>query len=117
MVPRAVWSAQITTKGTSAPLDTGSTVVLMLPRTAGGFKPQYVRISAAANPAYVRLGITASTATVTTGDSIVTSGEALWLNTLGMDAIAVRAISVPGIIQISPLEDGVIIPSPTATIG
>lgn len=112
--------ASITNKGTSGPTDTGSSVVVSVPFAnggIGGFMPQAIRIAVSSGAAYVRLNPAATSATVTTGDTIVTSTEALYLPCVGMHAVAARAVlgaGTPGVVQISALEDGVIIPSPTA---
>lgn len=110
--------SQIIKRGASAPLDTGTTVVIAIPFTASGAKPSFIRIAVSANSAYVALNTAATSATATTGDSIVTSTEALYLNCLGMNAVAARGASTPSasFIQISPIEDGVIAPPTVASV-
>ncbi len=100
-------AGQIVARGGSAPLNSTSSVVVSIPLTSGLSKPSFVRISLSAGAAYVRGGATATSASATTGDSIVTSSEALWLNTVGMGAIAGLQIgNTNTVMQVSPLEEG-----------
>ncbi len=100
-------AAQIVTKGGSAPLNSSTTTVVSIPITSSGLKPSYVRIALSAGAAYVRGGPTATSTTATTGDTIVTTNEALWLNCVGLAAIGGLQIgNTNAIMQISPLEEG-----------
>lgn len=100
-------AAQIVTKGGSAPLNSSNSTVVSIPITSSGLKPAYVRVALSAGAAYIRGGMTATSATATTGDSIVTTQEALWLNCVGLGAIAGLQIGSTNVImQVSPLEEG-----------
>lgn len=100
-------AAQIVTKGGSAPLNSTNSTVVSIPITSSGGKPVFVRVALSAGAAYVRGGSTATSATATTGDSIVSANEALYLNCVGMGAIAGLQIGATNaIMQVSPLEEG-----------
>ncbi len=106
-------AGQIVARGGSATLNSSNSVVMGIPITSGGIKPSFVRVSIAktdgsvGGAAYVRGGATATSTSATTGDSIVTSQEALWLNTVGMGAVAGLQIgNTNTVLQVSPLEEG-----------
>lgn len=125
MTPKTSYPAgQIAAVGASIVMNSSSSVVMGLPSTIGGGKPAYVRVSvtsvaASANVAFgfVRLSPTATSATATTADTVVTANESLWLATLGMSAIAALGGPLLARVQVSPLEEGVIIPSAGLTPG
>lgn len=127
MSPRVGFPAsQIVSPGASVLTNTSSSVVAALPTAQGGARPAYVRVSCfqlgtapTAAAAHVRLSPTATSATATTSDTICYSSESLWLNTVGMNAIAALGVTGNVRVQISPIEEGVIISSgqPTAGLG
>lgn len=112
--------------GASALTNTASSVAVAIPTTQNGQRPAYVMVSCfqlAATPnlvgVHVRLAPTASSATATTGDTIVTSQQGVWLNTVGMNALAALGITGNVRVQVAPLEEHVIVSSgqPTAGLG
>lgn len=102
--------------GGSAPLDTGSTTVVSIPFTASGNKPMFIRIALTAGAAHVRLNRNATSATAVTGDTVITANEVLYLNCVGMNALAAVAATVPARIQISPLEEGQLSPPTVSSL-
>lgn len=106
--------------GTGASIQTtsGASVVVQMPFTQDGHKPARVRLSLSSGAAFVRIGTAATSLTAVTSDTIVTAYEALVLPTLGRNAIAALSAGAnagkDGVLQIAALEDGVVIPSPTA---
>ena len=100
-------AAQIVTTGASGPLNSSVTTVVSIPITSSKGKPSFVRVALSAGAAYVKGAPTATSATATTGDTIVTSSEALWLNCVGLGAIGGLQIGATNaIMQVSPLEEG-----------
>lgn len=110
MQPKVNYPAsQIVARGGSAPLNSSTTVVVAIPVASSGGKPAFIRLALSAGAAYVRGAATATSATATTGDSILTANEALYLNCVGMGAIGALQIgSTNAIMQVSPLEEGVL---------
>lgn len=105
----------------STALSTSASTVVRIPNASGGSKPSFVRVAISAGTAHVRIGTDTSTSAVTS-DSIITSTEALWLNTLGLGAVAARqttgsAGTAGAVISVSACEEGSISPSTTGTIG
>lgn len=125
MTPKTAYpAAQIAAVGASIVMNSSSSVVMALPNSVAGVKAQYIRLScvpvaSSANVSfgYVRLSPTATSATATTADTVVTANESLWLATLGMSAIACLGGPNLARMQVSPLEEGVIIPSAGLTPG
>lgn len=119
MQPRTGFpQVQIVATGAGALTNTSSAVVGGVPLTIGGGKPAFIRVSCfnltaagAVAAAHFRLAATATSATCTTGDSIVYSGESAYFNTLGNGAWAALGVIGNVRIQISPLEEGVILPT------
>lgn len=81
-------AAQIVGPGVTTPILTASSSsVIKAPTSSSGFKPAFFRISLSAGTAHVKWG--ANTAiTAVTSDPIITSTEALWINSLGLSAFA-----------------------------
>lgn len=111
-------ASQIVGAGASALTNTSSAVVGNVPTTIGGAKPAFIRVTAfnltpagALAAVHFRLAATATSATCATSDSIVYSGESLFLNTLGNGAWAALGVIGNVRVQISPLEEGVILPT------
>ena len=108
MQPKVNYPAgQINARGISAALNSSNSVVMAAPITSAGYKAAYWRMQLSAGAAYVRIGASASSVTATTGDTIITSNEALYINSLGANAVAGLQIgSTNAILQVSPLEEG-----------
>lgn len=105
---------QVIATGVSLLLASGATKVVALPFTSDGNKPARIRVALSAGAAYVKLGLTATSATALTTDTVITAYESIVLLTLGNTAIAGRTVttgSTDGVLQVSPLEDGSLIPS------
>lgn len=110
-------AAQIVAHGTSAALNSSTTVVVGIPVASSGGKPAFLRIALSAGAAYVRGGTTATSTSVTTADSIVTSNEALYLNCVGLSNIGALQIGATNaILQVSPLEEGVLTAPTVASV-
>lgn len=109
-------SAQIVGPTVSTPaLSTSSSAVVRIPNASSGNKPSFIRVALSAGSAHVRIGSDTST-TAVSSDTIITSTEALWLNTLGYGAVSVRqalgsAGTAGAVVSVSPCEEGVLAPS------
>lgn len=108
-------AAQIVGTGASLLTNTSSAVVGGIPKTASGDRPAFIRVACfslgaggTVSAVHFRLAPTASTATCTTSDTIVFSGEGLWMNTLGMNGFAALGVLGNVRVQVTPTEEGVI---------
>lgn len=102
---------QIAAAGSATSLTTSASKTVSIPTASDGNRPRFVRIGTNGT-IHVRPGTTTS-ATATTGDSIVTSSEALILNVAGMSYVAGIADSGTPNMQISPIDEGSLISSTT----
>lgn len=111
-------AATIVNAASALALSTGGSTVVSIPRTAGGQKAASVRIAISNGAAFVTLGANTSV-TAVTGGSIVTSTEALWLNTVGMGAVGFIQAAPGGVaaVSVSACEEGALGPSQSATPG
>ena len=100
-------AAQIVNSASTAQLSTSSSAAVAIPTTSAGFKPAFIRISVSAGAVYVNAGASTSV-TSTTGDTIVTSNEALWLNTVGFGAVSFLQTAPGGVAfgNVSACEEG-----------
>lgn len=114
-------SAQIIGGSVTTPaLSTSASVVVKTPLASSGFKPSYLRISLTTGAAHVRFGMDTSI-TAVTSDTVITSNEALWINTLGFGAVAFRQATASAgtageIGCVTPCEEGALRP-PVDTSG
>lgn len=97
----------IVRRGGSALLNSSVTQVVEIPSDSSGKSPAFVRVALSAGAAYVAISTAATSATATTGHTIVTANEALWMNCVGLKAIGGLQIgNTNAIMQVSPLEEG-----------
>lgn len=110
-------AAQIINSASTGQLSTSVSNVVAVPFDQAGVKAAFLRISVSNGAAYVNWGLNTSV-TAVTGGTIVTSTEALWLNTLGgVGAVAfllTTGQSAASIGNVAVLEEGSIrVPSIT----
>lgn len=119
-------AGQIVAVGSSALTNTASPTTIAVPPTQNGQRPTYVFVSCfqlgsapTVAAAHVRFSPTATAATCTTGDTIVSSSQGLWMNTLGMNALSALGVTGNVRVQVSPMEEGVVVSSgqPTSGLG
>lgn len=109
--------------GTGASIQTasGASLVVQMPFTQDGHKPARVRLSLTSGAAFVKVGINATSLTAITSDTVVSTYAPLIIATLGMNALAALSAGAnagkDGILQITALEDGTMIPTTTAPLG
>lgn len=107
--------------GASIQTASGASLVVQMPFTQDGHKPARVRLSLTSGAAFVKIGVTATSLTAVTSDTIVTAYQALIVPTLGRNAVAALSAGAnagkDGILQITALEDGTMIPTTTPPLG
>ena len=110
-------AAQIQRAVSSTQLSTGASVVVSIPRTLDGFKPAFLRVCLSGTAAYMNTGQNTAVTAVTSG-TIVTANEALWINSLGIGALAFLQIAPGGsaFASVAACEEGAIRP-PVDTSG
>lgn len=119
--PRTSFPSYQAVPGTSlgtAPLSTTSTAVAV-PLASSGFKPSYFRLAISAGACHFRGG-TDTSITAVTSDTIITSNEALWINSLGIGGLAFRqatasAGTANAVVTVTPLEEGALRPPGTGS--
>lgn len=120
--PRTSYPAAEIQRAAATPLlSTGAATQIAIPRTASGDKPAYIRVAISSGAAFVRVGVFLDTSTTAvTSDSIVTSSEALWLNTFGGSAVSIIQVNPGGvaIASVSACEEGAVrVPLQTSASG
>lgn len=121
--PRTSYPAfTVAAHGSTVLTNTSASVAVAMPTTQNGQRPMYVFVSAfqlgnspTVAAAHIFFSPTATSATATTGDTIVTSQQGIWFNTLGMNAMGALGITGNVRVQVSPLEDAVVVPSTQAS--
>ncbi len=110
-------AAQIQKASGTAQLSTGASTVIRAPFTSAGFKPGFLRIAISNGSVYMRTGADTST-TAVTSDTIINSNEALWINALGVGAVALLQVAPGGVCfaTVSACEEGGLRP-PSDTSG
>lgn len=73
-----------------------------IPLGTNGAVPRYVRFASTQN-AYVKMGTGAQTSTA--GDMLISPGDATIIATLGNTHFAALQVTLPGVVQASPVED------------
>lgn len=117
--PRTSFPAASFSNGAStAQLSTGTSVAVAIATTLGGARPAYVRVSVSAGAAYVIAGTSTAVTAITSG-TIVTSTEALWMNTNGLTAVAfLQTAGGVAFGNVASLEEGAIrVPTQTSASG